>query len=80
MEKIKCDAWSKKSTELFKEWISGQAELIFRIETVNSSRDFGQVLINSHNNNEPFSVARLLCEQNEAIYDVNYMNRKCFIL
>lgn len=77
-EKVKCLDWSKKSIELFKEWISDQTELTFLIESVESSRCFGQVLINGQNNNEPFSVAAALCELNEAILDRKYKNGECF--
>lgn len=79
-EKIKCSDWSKKSIELFKEWISDQTELTFIIESAESSRRFGQVLINGHNNNEPFSVGGALCDLNEAILDRKYKIGECFRL
>ncbi|XP_055299568.1 uncharacterized protein LOC129567060 isoform X2 [Sitodiplosis mosellana] len=74
MERVKTHQWSKKATELFSEWVGDESRLTFLIESVESNRCFGQVLIYCHNNNEPFSVVGALMEQDEAIQDRCYMN------
>lgn len=71
--KKKSGAWSKNATEIFTEWIGEQPTAIFVIQLIESSRCFGQVIIDC-NGNEPFSIVDALCQQNEAMLDKNYMN------
>ena len=79
MERIKTHQWSKKAVELFTGWTSGDESLTFLIESVESNRCFGQVLIYGHVDREPFSVVAALMEQDEAIQDRNYMNGECLV-
>lgn len=77
---LRPDQWTRTSIDKFIELVHDQKYVSFHVDTVQSGRSFGQLLLHSGNDDDDntFSIVNGLCELNVAVRDRNYIHGNTF--